>query len=98
MKRYDIGQVDTGIGLHSAMVERESGSYVRYEDAQAEINKRDKLLNMLVGDDEYIIEENPDEGNYCFYCGGKVDINRVVYHASDCIVLEAREILKESEE
>lgn len=41
LKRYDIGEVDTGIGTFVEMVEEEEGRFVRYEEAI-------KLVNELI--------------------------------------------------
>lgn len=39
LKRYDIGEVDTGIGVFTEMVEEENGRFVRYEDVINLISK-----------------------------------------------------------
>lgn len=44
VKRYDYGDVETGIGMYPAMIERPEGAYVTYEDFNAMKIQRDALL------------------------------------------------------
>jgi hypothetical protein len=55
-----------------------------------------EIMQNLIGDDDIsIIEDNPDEGQRCFFCGDNASINfGNVDHDSDCPVLSARRSLE----
>ena len=71
----------------------QGGSASRAAEARAE--RLEAVLRQSLGldGDQSIIEDNPDEGPRCFFCGEPASIHRQVNHASDCPVTDARDAL-----
>lgn len=54
-----------------------------------------EALTNLLGDDTDFVEENPDEGCMCFYCGQPFSYLSGINHEKDCSYVLAKKTLDE---